>query len=318
MASKIETIKTKIKYNAEPALLRAIEEWQIWMAIERNCSNHTIDAYSRDLSAFINHLIEHTGFAPGLDELRVLTNTDFRSYLAMRHNMGLSPTSTARAISTIRSFFKYLDRNEIIKNVAIKTIKTPKIPRSIPKPLSQSEAKKAIETISQLHSTPWIAARDLAILMLLYGCGLRISEALNLNVGDIPTDGIIIVDGKGKKQRIVPILPIVANSISYYLRIYPGNLEQNKPMFIGAHGKRLNAGVIQRQVRKLRAILGLPTTATPHALRHSFATHLLARGGDLRTIQELLGHESLSTTQRYTDVDLTQLIQVYKESHPRA
>lgn len=318
MVTEIETIKTKIKYNAEPALLRAIEEWQTWMAIERNCSNHTIDAYSRDLSAFINHLIKYTGFAPGLNELRGLTNTDFRSYLAMRHNNGLSHTSTARAISTIRSFFKYLDRNEIIKNVAIKTIKTPRIPRSVPKPLSQSEAKKAIETISQLHSTPWIAARDLAILMLLYGCGLRISEALNLNMGDLPTDGIMIVDGKGKKQRIVPILPIVVNSISYYLRIYPGNLEQNKPMFIGAHGKRLNAGVIQRQVRKLRAILGLPTTATPHALRHSFATHLLARGGDLRTIQELLGHESLSTTQRYTDVDLTQLIQVYKESHPRA
>jgi len=154
--------------------------------------------------------------------------------------------------------------------------------------------------------------------MLLYGCGLRISEALNLNIEDLPSDGIITVNGKGKKQRIVPLLPIVTDSIDYYLHKYPGNLDGKKPLFIGVQGNRLNAGVIQRQIRKLRITLGLPATATPHALRHSFATHLLARGGDLRTIQELLGHESLSTTQRYTDVDLTQLIQVFQESHPRA
>ena len=318
MVSRVITLETPITYNAEPAVNQVIDEWYSWMAIERNCSKHTLDAYSRDLSAFIAYITEHFGFPPGLNELQGLTNADFRGYLAMRHNKGLSHSSTARAISTIRSFFKYLDFSEVIHNAAIKTIKTPKLPRSIPKPLSQLEAKAAINTIGQLHPTPWVAARDLAILMLLYGCGLRISEALNLNIEDLPSDGIITVNGKGKKQRIVPLLPIVTDSIDYYLHKYPGNLDGKKPLFIGVQGNRLNAGVIQRQIRKLRITLGLPATATPHALRHSFATHLLARGGDLRTIQELLGHESLSTTQRYTDVDLTQLIQVFQESHPRA
>ena len=310
--------KKSIIYAAEPAVRKAIEEWHCWMLIERNCSNHTLDAYGRDISAFLSYLTNHLGFQPGLGELEGLTITDFRGYLALRHNNGLSNTSTARAISTIRSFYKFLDGNEVLQNAAIKAVKTPKIARSIPKPLSQLEAKKAIDTIGKLHSTPWIAARDLAILILLYGCGLRISEALNLNVEDLPAGNSIVINGKGKKQRIVPILPIVTDSINYYINICPKNLHGEGPLFIGAQGERVNAGVIQRQVRKLRIILALPTTATPHALRHSFATHLLARGGDLRTIQELLGHESLSTTQRYTDVDLTHLIRVFQESHPRA
>jgi integrase/recombinase XerC len=318
MVSQQINSKKSINYSAEPTVRKVIEEWNCWMLIERNCSNHTLDAYSRDISAFFSYLTNHLGFPPGLNEIDGLTIADFRSYLAMRHNIGLSHASTARAISTIRSFYKYLDRNEIAHNAAIKAVKTPKLPRSIPKPLSQPEAKKAIDMIGKLHPTPWISARDLAILVLLYGCGLRISEALNLNVEDLPSDNIIIINGKGKKQRVVPILPIVIDSINYYISICPSNLHEKGPLFIGAQGGRLNAGVIQRQVRKLRMALGLPITATPHALRHSFATHLLARGGDLRTIQELLGHESLSTTQRYTDVDLTHLIQVFQESHPRA
>ena len=311
-------VKKPIAYAAEPAVNEVIKNWCFWMLIERNCSNHTLDAYCRDISAFLSYLANHLGFPPGLNELAGLTIADFRGYLARRHNNGLSHTSTARALSTIRNFFKFLDRNEIIHNTAIKTIKTPKLSRSIPKPLSQKEAKEALDAIGKLHPTPWIAARDLAILVLLYGCGLRISEALNLNVEDLPTNDVITINGKGNKQRLVPILPIVTNSINYYINICPIKLHEKGPLFIGAQGKRLNAGVIQRQVRKLRISLGLPLTATPHALRHSFATHLLARGGDLRTIQELLGHESLSTTQRYTDVDLTHLIQVFQEAHPRA
>ena len=318
MASKKIKQKKSITYAVEPAVIRAIEKWHCWMLIERNCSNHTLDAYGRDVSAFFKFLTNHLGFQPGLSELEGLSLADFRGYLALRHNNGLSNTSTARAISTIRSFFKFLDSNEIIHNAAIKLVKTPKIPRSIPKPLSQPEAKKALDTIGKLHTTPWIAARDFAILILLYGCGLRISEALNLNVKDLPTGNIIVINGKGNKQRVVPMLPIVTNSIQYYISISPKNLHAEGPLFVGAQGERVNAGVIQRQVRKLRILLSLPATATPHALRHSFATHLLARGGDLRTTQELLGHESLSTTQRYTDVDLTQLVRVFQASHPRA
>jgi len=169
-----------------------------------------------------------------------------------------------------------------------------------------------------LHDTPWIAARDMAILTLLYGCGLRISEALNLNVEDVPEGDAMVITGKGNKQRVVPVLPIVLEAIQYYLDLYPKRLKKSGPLFVGVQGKRVNPGVIQRQVRKLRAYLGLPASATPHALRHSFATHLLAGGGDLRTIQELLGHESLSTTQRYTEVDQARLIEVYRDSHPRA
>ncbi len=253
-----------------------------------------------------------------MGDLENLTTTDFRGYLAKRHNDGLSRSSTARAVSTLRNFFKFLDRHELAHNAAIKAVKTPKLPRSIPKPLSEVEAREALLSIGDLHDTPWIAARDIAILTLLYGCGLRISEALNLNVEDVPDGDAMVITGKGKKQRVVPVLPIVLDAIQYYLDLYPQRLKKNGPLFVGVQGKRVNSGVIQRQVRKLRAYLGLPASATPHALRHSFATHLLAGGGDLRTIQELLGHESLSTTQRYTEVDQARLIKVYRDSHPRA
>ncbi|MBT3917415.1 MAG: tyrosine recombinase XerC [Rhodospirillaceae bacterium] len=286
--------------------------------VEKNCSEHTLDAYGRDLAAFFGYLSGHLGFQPGLGDLENLTTTDFRGYLAKRHNDGLSRSSTARAVSTLRNFFKFLDRHELAHNAAIKAVKTPKLPRSIPKPLSEVEAREALSSIGELHDTPWIAARDMAILTLLYGCGLRISEALNLNVEDVPEGDAMVITGKGNKQRVVPVLPIVLEAIQYYLDLYPKRLKKSGPLFVGVQGKRVNPGVIQRQVRKLRAYLGLPASATPHALRHSFATHLLAGGGDLRTIQELLGHESLSTTQRYTEVDQARLIEVYRDSHPRA
>jgi integrase/recombinase XerC len=307
-----------IYYIAEPAIIKTIEEWRGWMSVEKNCSNHTLDAYSRDLSVFFKYLSKHKGSIPSLNDLENLTTADFRGYLAKLHNDGLVRSSIARALSTLRNFFKFLDRSEISHNAAIKMIKIPKIPHSIPKPLSPIEAKEALKVVGKLHDNPWIAARDVAILTLLYGCGLRISEALNLNVEDTPTGDVMVITGKGNKQRIVPVLPIVVDAIQHYRKIYPNRLHKNGPLFIGAQGGRVNAGVIQRQVRKLRTILNLPVTATPHALRHSFATHLLAGGGDLRTIQELLGHESLSTTQRYTDVDQAHLMKVYRDAHPRA
>jgi len=318
MAVRELTATSLIDFIAEPAVLKAIEDWQRWMIVEKNSSEHTLDAYGRDLAAFFRYLSDHLGFQPGLSDLENLTTTDFRGYLAKRHNDGLSRSSTARAVSTLRNFFKFLDRHELAHNAAIKAVKTPKLPRSIPKPLSEVEAREALSSIGELHDTPWIAARDMAILTLLYGCGLRISEALNLNVEDVPEGDAMVITGKGNKQRVVPVLPIVLEAIQYYLDLYPKHLKKSGPLFVGVQGKRVNPGVIQRQVRKLRAYLGLPATATPHALRHSFATHLLAGGGDLRTIQELLGHESLSTTQRYTEVDQTRLIKVYRDSHPRA
>jgi integrase/recombinase XerC len=318
MAVRELTATSLIDFIAEPAVLKAIEDWQRWMMVEKNCSEHTLDAYGRDLAAFFGYLSGHLGFQPGLGDLENLTTTDFRGYLAKRHNDGLSRSSTARAVSTLRNFFKFLDRHELAHNAAIKAVKTPKLPRSIPKPLSEVEAREALSSIGELHDTPWIAARDMAILTLLYGCGLRISEALNLNVEDVPEGDAMVITGKGNKQRVVPVLPIVLEAIQYYLDLYPKRLKKSGPLFVGVQGKRVNPGVIQRQVRKLRAYLGLPASATPHALRHSFATHLLAGGGDLRTIQELLGHESLSTTQRYTEVDQARLIEVYRDSHPRA
>jgi len=307
-----------IEFVVEPALLRTIDDWRAWLAVERNCSEHTLDGYGRDLSTFLKFLLDHLGYTPGLQDLEYLKPADFRSYLAKRSMDGLSKSSTARAVSTLRNFFRYLDKEDILQNAAIRSLRTPKLPQSIPKPLSAAEAKAALRTFGEMHDTPWIADRDIALMTLIYGCGLRISEALNLNVGEIPEDGALVITGKGNKQRIVPLLPVVTKAVDHYLSNCPFGLRKGEPLFVGARGKRLNAGVVQRQMRKVRALLGLPDTATPHALRHSFATHLLADGGDLRTIQELLGHASLSTTQRYTKVDSARLTEVYRDAHPRA
>ena len=307
-----------IEFTVEPALLKTIGAWCTWLSVERNCSDHTLDGYGRDLSTFLNFLLDHLGYRPGLRDLEQLKSADFRSYLAKRNMEGLSKSSTARAVSTLRNFFRYLDKEDILQNAAIRSLRSPKLPQSLPKPLSAEEAKAALKTFGQIHDTPWIADRDIALMTLLYGCGLRISEALNLNVGDIPADGALVITGKGNKQRLVPVLPVVITAVDHSLATRPFGHRKGDPLFVGARGKRLNPGVVQRQMRKVRTLMGLADTATPHALRHSFATHLLAGGGDLRTIQELLGHASLSTTQRYTKVDAARLTEVYRDAHPRA
>ena len=307
-----------IEFTVEPALLKTIGAWCTWLSVERNCSDHTLDGYGRDLSTFLNFLLDHLGYRPGLRDLKQLKSADFRSYLAKRNMEGLSKSSTARAVSTLRNFFRYLDKEDILQNAAIRSLRSPKLPQSLPKPLSAEEAKAALKTFGQIHDTPWIADRDIALMTLLYGCGLRISEALNLNVGDIPADGALVITGKGNKQRLVPVLPVVITAVDHSLATRPFGHRKGDPLFVGARGKRLNPGVVQRQMRKVRTLMGLADTATPHALRHSFATHLLAGGGDLRTIQELLGHASLSTTQRYTKVDAARLTEVYRDAHPRA
>jgi len=312
----------------EPALESAIAGWNRWLADEKRASDHTLAAYRRDLNGFLSFIAGHIGYAPGLEDLAALTPADFRSYLADRSNRGLARSSTARALSTLRSLFRFLDKRGLAHNAAIQAIRTPKLPRSLPKALDMAEAGETLEAISSLSDTEWfeqrglgwMGQRDAAILTLLYGCGLRVSEALGLNQKDAPTKetSTLVITGKGNKQRLVPVLPIVIDAIDAYREACPFKLKAGDPLFVGARGKRLTSRIVQRQMQKLRLQLGLPDTATPHALRHSFATHLLAGGGDLRTIQELLGHASLSTTQRYTEVDAARLTEVYRAAHPRA
>jgi integrase/recombinase XerC len=308
-----------IEFKAEPALVRAAEDWRDWLRHERRFSRHTLDAYGRDLAAFFAFLAEHLGYPPGLSDLEALKPADFRSYLAGCHRLGLARASTARAMSSVRGFFRFLDKRGRARNAAIGTVGAPKAPKSVPRALGEAEALEAVAAVGDLgQREPWLAARDAALLVLLYGCGLRIGEALALARDDAPKGEAMVVTGKGRKQRVVPVLPAVRVALADYLALCPYPGKGVDPLFVGAQGRRLNAGVVQRLVRRLRAALDLPETATPHAFRHSFATHLLAGGGDLRTIQELLGHASLSTTQRYTDVDAARLEAVYRKAHPRA
>ncbi len=308
----------RITFAVHGDLQVAIDAWRTWLSSERRVSDHTADAYARDLSAFLGFLTNHLGAEPALLALGALKPADFRSYLAHRSNEGIARSSIARGMSTLRNFFRFLDRTDRLHNPAIKAVKTPKLPKTVPKALGQSEALAAITKARELHDEPWLAARDTALLLLMYGCGLRIGEALGMTCADMPQGETLRVVGKGQKERIVPVLPVVREAIAAYRNACPFAPVSEAPLFVGKRGKSLNPGVVQRQVRRLRAVLDLPDTATPHALRHSFATHLLAKGGDLRTIQELLGHASLSTTQRYTVVDAARLTRVYKSAHPRA
>ncbi|KAF0223211.1 MAG: integrase/recombinase [Rhodospirillaceae bacterium] len=307
-----------IHFAARPDLAAAIGRWRDWLAGERRSSPHTLDGYARDVSAFITFLLGHLGAEADLAALGQLQPADFRAFLAARQADGLGRSSVARLMSSLRGFFKYLDRHDLVHNPALNAVKSPRPPKSLPKPLAAEDAIEALSTAGELHDEPWLAARDVALFTLLYGCGLRLGEALSLQKRDIPAGDAMTITGKGRKQRLVPVLPIVRQAIGAYVTLCPYPLAADGPLFVGARGGLLNPGVVQRQMRRLRALMGLPDTATPHALRHSFATHLLAGGGDLRTIQELLGHASLSTTQRYTQVDEARLTRAYRDAHPRA
>ena len=318
MAHLYEPQNVSIHYSADGRLMTAIEEWQRWLKTEKRCSGHTAAAYGRDLAAFLKFLQEYTAKTPSFDILAKMEVTDFRAYLAARTQEGIGRTSLARNMSTLRNFFKFLERNALLSNPAINVIHSPSTPKALPKPLTREQAFDVIKTAGELQEDPWLKKRDMAFVTLLYGCGLRIGEALSLDVKDRPGSDVITILGKGKKERVVPVLPIVREMIDAYLKARPDGAPANSPLFIGARGERVNPGVMQRQMRKIRDMLGLPETATPHALRHSFATHLLCEGGDLRTIQELLGHASLSTTQRYTGLDADRMMEVYTHAHPRA
>ncbi len=306
------------RFSAATDTLGAIYDWRSWIAHERRASKHTLDAYSRDLAGFLDFLTPHLGGLPDLAALDALSVADFRAFLADRVNQGISHSSLARAMSTLRSFFRFLDRNGLLHNAAIAAVRTPRPPPPLPRPLSEDEALDVINAAGATNRKTWLGVRDTALFTLLYGCGLRIDEALTLNRRDAPRADTMMITGKGGKQRVVPVLPVVIEAVASYLKACPFAVAPDGPLFLGARGARLNPGVVQREMRRLRAVFNLPETATPHALRHSFATHLLGAGGDLRAIQELLGHASLSTTQRYTEVDAEALLRVYDAAHPRA
>ncbi len=299
-------------------LAALIADWRAWLADERRVSENTFQAYESDLFGFLRFMTEHIGDTPSVTNIAALRPADFRSWLARRSQDGLGRRSTARALSVIRTFFRWCERNEYLTNHAIRSVRSPKVPHTVPKPLSSPDAVAIVEQIGDLAEEPWIGLRDIALFTLLYGCGLRISEALGLKQSDAPTGDTVTVLGKGNKQRMVPVLPAVRNAIGAYMEVCPYNLAPEEPLFRGARGGPLNPAVAQRSMRAVRGWLGLPDTATPHALRHSFATHLLAGGGDLRSIQELLGHASLSTTQRYTEIEDAHLLAEYRAAHPRA
>lgn len=301
-----------------PAPVSLLDNWSLFLASEKRASRHTIAAYLRDLGAFSAFLRESLGLAFDGPTLAALAAADFRAFLASLRAGGLSPRSLARTLSALRSFYRWLDRSMGLKNDAVMALRGPKPARRLPRPLSEQGARDVLETIGASEDRDWTRARDLAVLTLLYGCGLRISEALGLDRGDWPDAGALRVTGKRNKQRLVPLLPAVREAVAGYIALCPHPLPDNGPLFRGARGGRLGARAIQQAMADLRPRLGLPDSATPHALRHSFATHILQNGGDLRAIQELLGHASLSTTQLYADVDAASLLEIYRKAHPRA
>jgi integrase/recombinase XerC len=291
------------------------------MHIEKNFSPLTIRNYFQDLKIFLIFLQKHRGEALNLKNFSNLTTSDFRSFLAERRtNNQISHRSNARLVSMLKSFNRFLDKRYHYHSKALSSLSLPRLNLSLPRPV-HIEGAIALTNLppSGKIKPQWLDARDQALFTLLYGAGLRISEALNLNIQDIVSSSnrFLVIKGKGQKQRLIPLQKIVIEKINSYLACAPHKEELQAPLFIGVQGKRLNAGVVQKRMRNLRHQLGLEASATPHSLRHSFATHLLAAKGDLRTIQELLGHQSLSTTQRYTQVDMTHLLEVYTQAHPR-
>ena len=306
--------------TAKPDLAAARADWLAALAGERRMARLSVEAYERDTRQFFAFLTGHLGAPPGLADIADLKAIDLRAFLAARRNGGAGARSLGRGLAGIRSLLKFLERRGLASSAAAQAIRAPRKPKSLPKPLTPHDAKLTISAGEQLAEEPWIAARNAAVLTLLYGCGLRISEALGLTAEQISerNEPVLRVAGKGGKTRLVPVLPAAIAAIGEYRRLCPFTLEGGKPLFRGARGGPLAPAIMQREMKKLRSALGLPDSATPHALRHSFATHLLGRGGDLRAIQELLGHASLSTTQIYTGVDTERLLAAYEAAHPRA
>lgn len=296
----------------------ALTAWVRHLQLERRLSPHTVTGYVADVTAFTGFLNDYHASAPGLRTLADLKPADFRAWLSFLAREGLIGASRARALSAVRNLYKWLDRDGRLHNPAIAVLTTPKVKKPLPRPLTVADAGTLLEMAEEAEDAPWMGLRDRALFTVLYGCGLRISEALGLSRGQAPVGDSLRVIGKGRKEREVPVLPAVAAAVRAYMAACPFAGDADAPLFVGARGGRLNASIAQKNMRRLRRMMGLPETATPHALRHSFATHLLGAGGDLRAIQELLGHASLSSTQVYADVDTDKLFAVYDAAHPRA
>jgi integrase/recombinase XerC len=300
-------------------LERAVAAWLAHLRHERGHAEKTLEAYARDVRQFLGYLATQLGYAPCLADLARLDLKSFRGFLASRRRMGAVSRSLARTLSALRQLFRWLEAQNLVENRKILQLAMPKVPHSVPKPLTVGKAADVVDAGAGAE-LDWVLARDAAVLLLLYGCGLRIAEALSIKAKDAPTPDrdVLRITGKGGKERLVPVLPIVRDAVARYEQLCPYPLEPDEPMFRGAKGGPLSPRLIQLAMERLRETLDLPATATPHALRHSFATHLLSAGGDLRQIQELLGHASLSTTQAYTEVDRDRLLAVYDAAHPRA
>jgi len=307
-----------LSFPADGEIQTLYQSWSDWLAIEKAFSSHTQSAYLTDTKLFFSFLSNHLGESITLSSLTGLTVRDLRSWLSWRNKQEYDTSSTCRSISSVRNFFHYLHRHhQLAVSEAVQLIKMPRIKKSIHKALTMEDAGQAIDEIELFSEDHWISCRNEALLALLYGAGLRISEALSVTASHLTAPDTITVLGKGNKERAVPLLPFVRQKIEAYLAVCPYRLEKNEAIFRGKQGKKLQASVYQRLIRELRHHFGLPDSVTPHAFRHSFATHLLAAGGDIRTIQELLGHRSLSSTQRYTMADDSRLLAAYQQAHPR-
>ena len=297
----------------------AVARWLEHIVLERGHAELTREAYARDLAHFTGYLMRHFGHAPMLADLAKLDAKTFRGFMASRRASGAQSRTLARTMSALRTFFRWLEADEVLRNRAILAVALPKVGHSVPKPLTVEKARAVVDG-GMAAELDWVNARDIAVLLLLYGSGLRISEALGIKTKDAPTPerDVLRIMGKGGKERAVPVLPVAVAAIARYREMVPYALEREGPLFLGAKGGPLSPRLIQLAMERLREELSLPDTATPHALRHSFATHLLSTGADLRQIQELLGHASLSTTQVYTEVDRDRLLKVYDAAHPRS
>ncbi|GIK48571.1 MAG: tyrosine recombinase XerC [Alphaproteobacteria bacterium] len=299
------------------ALLAA---WIVHLRDERRFAANSVEAYERDVAAFLGFLAQHLGGEPGAHELATLEPRDLRAYLAFRRQGpdALADRSISRALAAIRSFYRYLERRHGVANARLALVRGPKLKRALPRPVSEAAARSLISEAAETANRDWIGARDAALITLLYAAGLRIGEALALTGADRPLPEALRVAGKGGKERVVPILAVAREAVERYAELCPYALAEDAPLFRAARGGALSPRMAQDLMQRLRGRLGLPSSATPHALRHAFATHLLANGGDLRAIQDLLGHESLSTTQTYASVEAKKILQLYRRAHPRA
>ncbi len=331
MSSRGKTTDRDARSSAEAQLFAVaskdvaaeLKRWLDFITSERRLSPKTCEAYARDVSFFLGFLTEHLGHPPKLSDLAKLAPADIRAFLAFRRGSGVEARTLQRSLAAARSFSRFLEREGRGKSDALSAVRAPKVAKTLPRPLDAVSAISLADPATRAFEErePWVLARDAAVLSLLYGAGLRIAEALSLKRGQIPAPGTadaITVTGKGNKTRMVPLIAQITQAVADYIAICPFDLPEDEPVFRGEKGGPLSPRIVQLAMERMRGALGLPDSATPHALRHSFATHLLARGGDLRSIQELLGHASLATTQIYTQVDTTHLLEAYRAAHPRA